>query len=128
MGEPMEDVDGTDSVLSVDTIADVFSVCAVLSAHGTKLAVDSIRPLVYNMKGNAGTGGVSTGMYIAPTSITNFFAAFGGNVLLAVNPLLTDGEKAEDLYNIMAAAVAGAIFIDRREIVAEQHRLVTGRV
>lgn len=127
-GEPFEDVDLEDFTIPAGDLIAALDTALVLSALGCNVAIDSLRLVVYALKGNPMEGGVIASLFELITQLNNFFADLGFSVGLAINPMLADETKATRLASRIEASCAGLVHIVEREVILETYRLVTGRV
>lgn len=135
--EPQEQADMGSNVVPARSLFEAISIAMALSILGARVAVDSLRSLVYTLKGNAVTGGMSGSMYDVTTQMNNMFADLGTAVMLALNPLSPtkkdregelDTAATDDLVRKLASGVAGAVHIHNGgEIKSETYRLTDGR-
>lgn len=127
-GEPFEDVDLEDFTIPAGDLIAALDTALVLSALGCNVAIDSLRLVVYALKGNPMEGGVIASLFELITQLNNFFADLGFSIGLAINPMLADESKATRLASRIEASCAGLVHIVEREVILETYRLVTGRV
>lgn len=127
-GEPFEDVDLDPRVIGVSSVNEVLEVSLILAAAGFRVGIDSLRHLVYNLTGAAMEGGMSASLFDVITSLNNIFAAYGVNVMVGINPMLSEPDKAERLFRRIGASCVGVIWLDNREIRGSTFRMIDGRV
>lgn len=132
-GEPQEDVDLEEHTVKARSLPHMISMALSLSVLGLHTCADSLRSLVYGIKGNAGESGFSTGFHDFNTQLNNVFADAGTVCFFSVNPLLGGGaeaeQKADRLFTRLASGCSGAVhLVNRGEVRATSYRLVTGRV
>lgn len=135
--EPQEQADTGKKVVPARSLFEAISFAMALGVLGARCAIDSLRSLVYTLKGNAVTGGMSGAMYDVTTQFNNVFADIGVVVMMALNPLAAikkdrDGEidssATDDLVRKLASGVAGAIHIHNAgEVKSQTYRLTDGR-
>lgn len=125
--EPFEPVDWDSNVVTVRTYPQAFGLVLLSALTKTRVAIDSLRGLVFNMRGNAGEGGVSTALYELLTTLNNFSAEFGAVTFLAVNPMVGDNEKVMRLLSRFEASVAAIVFLDAGKVKYGSIRTVLGR-
>lgn len=133
--EPQEDVDLDPRSIPVSSLTMMITVSTTLAAMGLRVAVDSLRSLVYGMEGNAIEGGMSAGIYDFVSQVNNLFADIGHPVILTVNPLIGTGQdaelKSERTFNRLAALCSGAYHLDSDSpgtVRARTFRLTSGRI
>lgn len=126
-GEPFEHIDLERGVIHVHTFEEAVTVATVLSFCGLSTAVDSLRPLVFGLKGNATEGGVSGDLYSLMTELNNFCVNLGVTVVFAVNPMSGNSEKTAGLYQKIGASCAGAVHLASKIVVGQTFRLEDGR-
>lgn len=126
-GEPFEHIDLEKGVIHVHTFEEAITVSTVLSFCGLSTAVDSLRPLVFGLKGNATEGGVSGDLYSLMTELNNFCVNLGTTVVFAVNPMSSNSEKTAGLYQKIGASCAGAVHLASKAVVGQTFRLEDGR-
>lgn len=127
-GEPNEDVDNDNGVITVTTFEEMVTYALVLGVAGAKVGVDSLRNLVYSSSGNTIEGGMSAVMFDVATNLSNVFASLGVSAFLVINPLLSDPIREKRLYNRIASSAAGAVHIVDRSIAEDQFRTANGRI
>lgn len=125
--EPFEPVDCDSNVVTVRTYPQAFGLVLLGALTRTRVAIDSLRGLVFNMRGNAGEGGVSTALYELLTTLNNFSAEFGAVTFLAVNPMVGDNEKVMRLLSRFEASVAAIVFLDSGKVKYGSIRTLSGR-
>lgn len=126
-GEPAEVYDLDPSSIQVADILEALAVGLTLASAGFRVAIDSFRNLVFGVTGAAGPGGVSVELYSALTSINNVCAQLDVLLVALVNPM-SEGEKAQLVYNNIAASVAGMTVVDNGALVSQTARTFGGRV
>lgn len=126
-GEPLEHIDLQEGVVHVSTFEEALTVAVVLGFCGISSAIDSLRPLVFGLKGNATEGGVSGDLYALITELNNFCVNLGTTVVVAVNPMSSNSEKTAGLYQKIGASCAGAVHLANKSIMGQTFRLVDGR-
>lgn len=125
--EPFEPVDCGSNVVTVRTYPQAFGLVLLGALTRTRVAIDSLRGLVFNMRGNAGEGGVSTALYELLTTLNNFSAEFGAVTFLAVNPMVGDNEKVMRLLSRFEASVAAIVFLESGKVKYGSVRTLSGR-
>lgn len=125
--EPFEPIDCDSNVVTVRTYPQAFSLVLLGALTRTRVAIDSLRGLVFNMRGNAGEGGVSTALYELLTTLNNFSAEFGSVTFLAVNPMVGDNEKVMRLLSRFEASVAAIVFLEAGKVKYGSVRTLSGR-
>lgn len=135
--EPQEQADMAHNVVPARSLFEAVSIVMALGVLGAQTAIDSLRSLVYTLRGNAVAGGMSGSMYDVTTQLNNMFAEVGIVSLLALNPLASakkdrdgdvDASATEDLVRKLASGVAGAIHLhDNGKVKSQTYRLTNGR-
>lgn len=126
VNEPYESIDDDELSYTVSSLAVAAFMAKVVALAGGKPVIDSVKELVY-AKGSAMAGGLSAGLFSALSDLNHFFAASGCQVILTVNPMLSDNTGLPRLANRLSANVAGVVTIDRGTVRNETYRLTTGR-
>lgn len=126
-GEPMEHVNFADNVCVVDSFTRVLGLAITLGLMGKTVAIDSLRKLVFGLKGSATEGGVSALVYDMVTELSNLFSSIGVSIVATVNPMVQDELKTLNVFNRLAASGVGAILISNRAVAATDLRLFDGR-
>lgn len=125
--EPFEDVDLLDRVLPASSMPSVITYCMVLAAMGFNVAVDSLRGLVYSLKGNAMEGGMVATLFDVLVQLNNLLADLGTTAVVSINPMMSDPSKIDRLFARVDASCAGAILVEDRAMTALSFRCTNGR-
>lgn len=126
-GEPFEDIDLDPISIPSHSFFNAFTSAIILSILGYRVAVDSLRSLVYGLSGNPMEGGMVAALFDVCTQVNNLVADLGCSIIMSINPMLSDPTKADRLYTRIGAAAAGAIHIVDHEEKASTFRLINGR-
>jgi hypothetical protein len=126
LNEPMEHVDAADEVYQATSVTNAVTVAVVLSVLGQTVAIDSFKSLVYGIEGAAMTGGMSSGVFDFMTTVNNIVANFGVHIMATVNPM--DPNRVDAIFDMLAASVTGAVYIENYRVKSATYRLSTGRV
>lgn len=126
-GEPTEMYDFEEHTIPVADFTEMLAVALMLARGGYRVAVDSLRPLVFGLTGAAGAGGVSVALFGALTSINNLFSELGLLVVVAVNPMSTE-DKAKLVFENIAASVAGMTVVENGKVSSQTARTSRGRI
>lgn len=124
--EPYESFDKDPRVLQVGTFTQAFAIMVLCALGEVKCAIDSLRALIFNLKGNAGEGGVSTAIYELLTTLNNISAEFGALTIAAINPMIADEERALRLFIRIEASIAGLVEIKSGAAIKGSFRRVDG--
>jgi hypothetical protein len=126
--EPAESVDVAGAAIGARSIDQALSLAISFSLAGYRVAIDSLRKLVYTNSGGAGTleGGISGGLYDALTTISNILVDTGVTIFAAINPLAKK-DVMETLFTSVASSTAGALFIENSVATKSTFRLEDGR-
>lgn len=120
--EPAEDIDTLENTIPASSFIHALELALTLSLVGYHCAIDGGRALM-KASGAAMEGGVSAELFSDLTLVNNMFANIGRNVVITLNPMLADTEKADRLATRIAASTAGVMHIVKRRMV-----LITARV
>lgn len=125
--EPFEQIDTSARSLQVRTYPQAFALVLLCALAEVKCAVDSLRSLVYNLKGGMGEGGVTNAIYELLTTVNNFSAEFGALTIFAINPMVGDVDKSERLYKKIKSSVCGIADIANGSPTKGSFRLDNGK-
>lgn len=126
VGEPVERFDSDPRVVRAASFAEAIFLAVFHAKKGERVAVDGTRQLVFADLGPATEGGVSSGLYMALTNISNFAAVHQVHIVLTLNPMVREQLVAQ-VYNNVAASVTGGWLIEKGASVSETHRTGSGR-
>lgn len=126
VGEPPEMYDNLPNVLHFEGFLESFMRAVYLAKKGKRVAIDGARQLMLATGGAAMTGGVSSAILSALTNLSIFCAREEVHVVLSVNPMV-DEDKETELFQKLTASATGGWHLSRGDILAESHRLITGR-
>lgn len=128
MSEPVEDIDYSEefNTISVASFDDMLTASIVLGLLGLRVAVDSIRAIMYAIKGPATSGGIVATAYNLLTSINNVYAHYNIVCPIVINPM-TKKEDVEDVYIRAAASSVGAVHMEDGKVASMQYRSAKGR-
>lgn len=131
-GEPSEMYDAQGEhkgvfVVPVNDANAAIGLALVLAFAGFGVAIDSLRELLFGIKGAAAAGGISTGFYSLITSMSNLYAQTGSIVIAVANPM-TVGEKAEVVYSALLSSASGVTSFVRGSSPVLSYRSTEGRV
>lgn len=126
-GEPYEAVDRAPNTVPALSVVEAISMAFLLSALGWRVAIDSLRTLVYGLEGNAMEGGMVASLFDLLTQLNNLAAEAGFVIHVAINPMLADMSKADRLFKRVAASVSGAVHIVDGSVRERTFRLASGR-
>lgn len=126
-GEPLEAIDADPRIIPSNGLVDTLRLMLLLGFLEYRVAVDSLRELVYSVKGAASAGGIIPMVYTLMTNLNNLLASIGGVVLATMNPMVANQEALGQLQENMASSVAGLMVIDNGSIVWSEFRTLKGR-
>ncbi|AIK68703.1 hypothetical protein [Pseudomonas phage phiNN] len=126
-GEVAEAYDELDTAVHISTLDELLIVCIGLGSLGFNVAVDSVRPLLFRLKGAASAGGIVAVFYSLLTDISNLFTQYDCSVVMVVNPMV-DAEKIEYVFGQVMASTVGAILCADGKIVKTMFRTNKGRL
>nr|QYF49845.1 MAG: hypothetical protein 2 [Guangxi cysto-like virus 13] len=125
--EPFEDVDLDPRTVPVSTLHQALSIAIVCSHLGYRVAIDSLRAVVFNQSGAAMAGGISASLFSDLTTLNNLFATAGVHVVTTLNPMLDDVSKLPRFYIRAGASVAAALVVEDGQITDGMVRTEKGR-
>lgn len=125
--EPFESIDMDLNVVTVRTYPQALGLLVICALAQTRVALDSLRFLVFNLKGTTGEGGVSNALYELLTTLNNLVAELGAVVLVTVNPMVGDDEKVMRLLSRFDASVAAVVFLSEGKVTYGSVRTTSGR-
>nr|QYF49747.1 MAG: hypothetical protein 2 [Guangxi cysto-like virus 3] len=125
--EPFEDVDLDPRTVPVSTLHQALSIAIVCSHLGYRVAIDSLRSVVFNQSGAAMAGGLSASLFSDLTTLNNLFATSGIHVVTTINPMLDDVAKLPRFYVRAGASVAAALVVADGQITDGMVRTEKGR-
>lgn len=126
-GEVAEAYDELDTAVHISTLDEMLIVCIGLGALGFNVAVDSVRPLLFRLKGAASAGGIVAVFYSLLTDISNLFTQYDCSVVMVVNPMV-DAEKIEYVFGQVMASTVGAILCADGNVSRTMFRTNKGRI
>lgn len=131
-GEPSEMIDLDPRAVPARSVSALMTMMLTLSTLGMRVAVDSLRSLLYGLKGNTTTLGISAGVYDFLTQANNAMADIGGVAVMALNPLTGEGASSEDVVQtvfsrLTSACSGGQLLGQKGEMLRSTYRLTTGR-
>jgi hypothetical protein len=128
MSEPVESVDYDPNVntISVSNLDDMLTAVIVFGLLNLRVAVDSIRSILYAIKGPASSGGVVATVYNLLTSMNNILAHYNIVCPIVINPMVKL-EDVADVYNRAAASAVGAVHMEGGAVLNMQYRSSKGR-
>jgi hypothetical protein len=127
--EPLESVDIQTEVpiISCRDFFDVVLATLVCTASGLNVAVDSLRGLLYSLRGPATGKGIVGTVFTLFTTLNNFCAFYDAVVPVVINPMVDD-KDIEHVYNRMAASMTAASWIQNSNLEKLQYRGLQHRV
>lgn len=126
VGEPVERFDSDSRSVLASSFAEAVFRAVYLAKQGEKVAIDGTRQLVFADLGPATEGGVSSGLYMALTNISNFAAQHGVHIVLTLNPMVKS-ELVTQVFNNVSASATGGWLIEGGRPTEETHRTADGR-
>jgi len=126
-GEPYEMYDAQENAIHPSNADEVIAMALVFGALGLRVAIDSLRTLVFKLKGPASTGGIITTFYSLLTDLSNLFNQFDAAVVAIVNPMVQN-DMVDFVYQQSIACTAGGILCADGAIEKSTYRKRTGRV
>lgn len=127
ISEPLENIDEEDFSVPLDSY--VATVCGVIAYAlcDAKVAIDSLRGLMYNLQGDATEGGVKSGLYDLLTFLNNLFAEIGATVIMTINPMSSTGTKVDGIYKRVGSSLAAILLMQDGSIAKSSYRNDQGR-
>lgn len=126
LSEPSEAVDNDDRAIHAYGFSDALHLMMVFASLGLHPVVDGGRQLMYEIGGNAMTGGLSGSVFGGITTINNLLAMLGASASMTLNPLVPSDDVADDLAWRLSSSCAGVAFIS--ETVATRLKWVSYRL
>lgn len=126
-GEPTEEYDANANVVHVATLDELLVAALVLGGLGLRVVCDSIRPLLFRLKGAASAGGVVAVFYSLLTDLSNVCSFFDATVVMVVNPMV-EAEKLDTVYSQVSASTVGAIMCANGAVSRSTFRTAGGRI
>lgn len=113
-GEPLEAFDLKDGYIH-PSYSDVESFLALLlyTAAGHTVALDGLRPLLFDLRGAAMSGGLVARVYNVVTSLSNCLAAAAGVGVITLNPMKADDADLVSIYRLLAASISGVVHVHK---------------
>lgn len=127
-GEPIELVDADPRVVPARTVGEAVSVGILLDCFGHRVAIDSLRKLVYSLDGAAMEGGIVAALFDVVTALNNVVSSFGAVLMAAFNPMMADESKIGRLHQRLAASCSGSILVANGGVEDSLLRTTGGRV
>lgn len=101
---------------------------AVFSAlNGARVVIDGSRSLVFGAKGNATNGGISGGLYMTLTNLSQFASRNKVAVAMTLNPMVKE-ELTPLIHSNIVSSVTGGWLLENGEVTSSTFRLASGRV
>lgn len=119
--EPFEPVDFMANTVQVGTYPEAIGLIVLSALAEVRVALDSLRGLVFNLKGTTGEGGVSNAIYELLTTLNNVSAEFGALTIVAVNPMVGEAKTIELMIRL-EASVAAIVRVSKGQVVYGAYR------
>lgn len=115
VSEPTEHADNDPRAVGFADYRHALAAAVICSIVGLNTAIDSLRGMVFAVRGNATSGGYSSGIFEVATVVSNVFAEVGSNVILTLNPM-TGGnvDQLRELSGRLEASVSGVLALHNR--------------
>lgn len=128
ISEPTEKLDSDPRVIGFTDYRHAFAASVLLGLLGLRVSIDSLRGVVFSVRGNATTGGYSSGLFELATVLSNVVAEVGVNVVMSLNPMTGGNETLlSELGERLESSVAGVITLkDRGQVVSKHLRALDG--
>lgn len=127
-GEPIELVDADPRVVPARTAGEAISIGILLDCFGHRVAIDSLRKLVYSLDGAAMEGGIVAALFDVVTALNNVVSSSGAVLMAAFNPMMADESKIGRLHQRLAASCSGSILVANGSVEDSLLRTTRGRV